>query len=191
VREALGRLTEEGFVVRVPHKGYFVAEITETEAEELFAMREYLELYSVERAIKNRTAEDVRKLREILNSYKDAIALGVSRQMFLVDENFHLKIAEIADSGLLKRILTTIFEKIIMKRTVEGISSMSGLSSYQRHLKILKAIEQRDLKQARKQIREHVQAGQAAVLQQIAQRKRLVSVELSVGTEIIKKASTP
>jgi DNA-binding GntR family transcriptional regulator len=68
---------------------------------------------------------------------------------------------------------------------------MSGLSSYQRHLKILKAIEQRDLKQARKQIREHVQAGQAAVLQQIAQRKRLVSVELSAGTEIIKKASTP
>jgi DNA-binding GntR family transcriptional regulator len=191
VREALGRLTEEGFVVRVPHKGYFVAEITETEAEELFALREYLELYSIERAIKNRTAEDVRKLREILNSYKEAIALGVSRQMFLVDENFHLKIAEIADSGLLKRILTTIFEKIIMKRTVEGISSMSGLSSYQRHLKILKAIEQRDLKQARKQIREHVQAGQAAVLQQIAQRKRLVSVELSVGTEIIKKASTP
>jgi DNA-binding GntR family transcriptional regulator len=190
VREALGRLTEDGFVVRVPHKGYFVAEITESEAEELFALREYLELYSIERAIKNRTAEDVRKLREILTSYKEAIALGVSREMFLVDENFHLRIAEIADSGLLKRILTTIFEKIIMKRAVEGISSMSGLSSYKRHLKILRAIQQRDLKEAQKQIREHVQAGQTAVLRQIGERKRLMSVELNVGREPMKKAST-
>jgi DNA-binding GntR family transcriptional regulator len=68
---------------------------------------------------------------------------------------------------------------------------MSGLSSYQRHLKILRAIEQRDVKEARKQIREHVQAGQAAVLQQITQRKRLMSLELNAGTEPIKKASTP
>jgi DNA-binding GntR family transcriptional regulator len=178
VREALGRLTEEGFVTRVPHKGYFVAEITEAEAKELFELREYLELYSIEKAIKNRTVDDLKKLREILGSYKKAISLGVSRQMFLVDENFHLKLAEIADSAMLKRILTTIFEKIIMKRAIEGISPMSGLSSYRRHLKILKAIENRDVREARKQIREHVQAGQQAVLEQIRQRKQFMAVRL-------------
>jgi hypothetical protein len=78
--------------------------------------------------------------------------LGVSRQMFLVDENFHLKLAEIADSAMLRRILTTIFEKNIMKRAIEGISPMSGLSSCRRHLKILKAIENRDIREARKQL---------------------------------------
>ena len=176
VREALGRLTEEGFVTRFPHKGYFVAEINEAEAKELFELREYLELYTVEKAIKNRTDADLKKLREILDSYNDAISQGgVSRQMFLVDENFHLKIAEIADSAMVKRILTTIFEKIIMKRAVEGISSLSGLSSYRRHLRILKAIEKRDVREARKQLREHVQAGQQAVLEQIKNRKQFVS----------------
>jgi DNA-binding GntR family transcriptional regulator len=178
VREALGRLTEEAFVTRVPHKGYFVAEITEAEAKELFELREYLELYTVEKAIKNRTDADLKKLREILDSYNDAVSQGVSRQMFLVDENFHLKIAEIADSAMVKRILTTIFEKIIMKRAVEGISSMSGLTSYRRHLKILKAIDKRDRKEARKQIREHVQAGQQAVLEQIRQRRQFTAVQL-------------
>ena len=176
VREALGRLTEEGFVTRFPHKGYFVAEITEAEAKELFELREYLELYTVEKAIRNRTDADLKKLRKILDSYNDAISQGgVSRQMFLVDENFHLKIAEIADSAMVKRILTTIFEKIIMKRAVEGISSLSGLSSYRRHLRILKAIEKRDVREARKQLREHVQAGQQAVLEQIKNRKQFVS----------------
>lgn len=171
VREALGRLTEEGFVVRLPHKGYFVPEITEAEAKELFDLREWLELYSVERAIANSTPRDLRALRAVLGSYKEAIARGVSRQMFLIDKNFHLKIAEIGGGSVLKRMLTTIFEKIIMKRRMEGISPLSGMESYRRHLRILKAIENRDIREAREQIRDHVQVGKEAVLGQIRQRK--------------------
>lgn len=174
VREALGRLTEEGFVVRIPQKGYFVPEITETEAEELFELRECLELYSVEKAIQNCTKSDIKELRSILGSYKEAISLGISRQMFLVDENFHLKIAEIAGRSVLKRMLTSIFEKIIIKRKMDGIYPLSGLESYRRHLKIFKAIEKRDLKVAQEQIREHVRAGKEAVLEQIRQRKELM-----------------
>lgn len=176
VREALGRLTEEGFVVRTPHKGYFVQEITEAEAKELFDLREWLELYSVERAIKNSTVKDLRELRAILGSYRKAISQGVSRQMFLVDEDFHLKIAEIAGSSMLKRMLTTLFEKIIMKRTMEGISPLSGLESYRRHLRIFKAIENRDVREARQQIKEHAQAGREAVLEQIMRRKGFTSL---------------
>lgn len=173
VREALGRLTEEGFVVRIPHKGYFVAEITEAEARELFDLREVLEVYSVENAIKHATDRDLAELRAILGNYKNAIAQGVSRRMFLEDENFHLRIAEISGGVLLKRMLTTIFEKIIMKRTMEGISPLSGLESYRRHLRIFKAIESRDVRGVREQIRKHVEAGREAVLHQIGQRKQL------------------
>lgn len=172
VREALGRLTEEGFVVRVPHKGYFVAEITEAEARELFDLRELLELYSVEKAIKCATDRDLSDLRALLGTYKEAISQGVSRRMFLVDENFHLRIAEIGGGPLLKRMLTTIFEKIIMKRTMEGLSPLSGLESYRRHLRIFKAIESRAAGAVREQIRKHVETGRKAVLQQIAQRKQ-------------------
>ncbi|MBI4526557.1 MAG: GntR family transcriptional regulator [Deltaproteobacteria bacterium] len=183
VREALGRLTEEGFVTRVPHKGYFVPEITEAEAEELFELRECLEIYSVERAIKNCTEADLTELRTILGSYKEAISQGVSRQMFLVDENFHYKIAEIGGGSLLKRLLTTIFEKIIMKRTMEGISPLSGLESYRRHLRIFKAIESRDIREARTQTRAHVQAGKKAVLEQIRQRKDLMLQNAYAGSD--------
>lgn len=173
VREALGRLTEEGFVGRVPHRGYFVPEITEEEARELFELRECLELYSVERAIKQSTAKDLEELRAILDFYRDAVFQGISRRMFLVDQNFHLKIADIGGGSALKRMLTTIFEKIIMKRRMEGISPLSGLESYRRHLRIFTAIKNRDLNEAREQIREHVQAGKEAVLEQIKQRKEM------------------
>jgi DNA-binding GntR family transcriptional regulator len=177
VREALGRLTEEGFVMRVPHKGYFVPEITEAEAEELFDLRERLEIYSVEKAIKNCTQGDLKELRAILGSYKKAISKGVSRQMFLIDENFHLRIAEIGGGAILKRMLTMIFEKIIIKRKIEGIFPLSGLVSYRRHLRILRAIERRDVRQAREQVRQHVQTGKKAVLRQIMQRRELLSLK--------------
>lgn len=185
VREALGRLTEEGFVLRVPHKGYFVAEITEAEARELFNLREVLELYSVENAIKKATDRDIADLRAILRSYKEAISQGVSRRMFLVDENFHLRIADIGGGSLLKRMLTTIFEKIIMKRTMEGISPLSGLESYRRHLRIFKAIESRDVRGVREQIRKHVETGREAVLQQLAQRKELSSLGAPALEELV------
>jgi len=37
---------------------------------------------------------------------------------------------------------------------MEGISPLSGLESYRRHLRIFKAIRKRDLRVAREQIRE-------------------------------------
>lgn len=178
VREALGRLTEGGFVTRVPQRGYSVPEITEAEAEELFELRECLEVHSIERAIKNCTDAHIRELRSLLGPYKKAISLGMSHQMFLADENFHLKIAEIGGSAILKRMLTTLFEKIIMKRKVEGIPHLSGLTSYRRHLRIFKAIESHNLKEARQQIREHVQGGKKAVLDQIKRREELRLLEV-------------
>jgi hypothetical protein len=44
---------------------------------------------------------------------------------------------------------------------------MSGLTSYRQHFKVLKPIGNRDVKKARRQNIEHVQAGQPAVLEQI------------------------
>jgi len=68
-----------------------------------------------------------------------------------------------------------------MKRAVEGISAMRGLESYRRHLKIMKAMQNRNVREGRKQIREHVQVGREAALEQIAQRKELMSLRVQEG----------
>jgi DNA-binding GntR family transcriptional regulator len=47
------------------------------------------------------------------------------------------------------------------------------LESYRRHLRIFTAIKNRDLNEARKEIREHAQAGKEAVLEQIKQRREM------------------
>jgi len=74
-----------------------------------------------------------------------------------------------------------IFEKIIMMRAIAGISAMRDLESYRWHLKIMKAIQNRNVREARKQIRKHVQVGREAALEQIAQRKKLMSLRVQGG----------
>ncbi|MEM2146437.1 MAG: GntR family transcriptional regulator, partial [Candidatus Jordarchaeaceae archaeon] len=50
---ALSRLEQEGLVVLVHNRGYFVKEISEKEAEDLIEARQSLEEYSIKKLINN------------------------------------------------------------------------------------------------------------------------------------------
>lgn len=170
-REAMQRLVEEGFLVHRPNRGYFVNEITEKEAAELYELREILETYCIRRAIDKSSGTDLDEIREMLQTYENTIDGHVSRRTLLVDRNFHLKLAEIAGNELVYRTLLGVFEKIIMKRNIEGISASDGRAGLQRHTKILDAIEHQDVDGAVRQTEEHIREGKRRVLEQINQRK--------------------
>ena len=66
-REAMQRLVEEGLVIHVPNRGYFVAEMTAREAEELYELREILEVFCVQQAIDKSTNQQLGGLRQLLD----------------------------------------------------------------------------------------------------------------------------
>lgn len=169
-REAMQRLVEEGFLVHRLHRGYFVNEITEQEAAELYELREILETYCIRKAIDKSSRADLDEIRQMLRTYEDTIDGHVSRRTLLVDRNFHLKLAEMAGNELVYKTLLGVFEKIIMKRNIEGISASDGRAGLNRHIKILDAIESRDLDGAVRQTEEHIREGRRRVLEQIHQR---------------------
>jgi DNA-binding GntR family transcriptional regulator len=55
VREALTRLVQEGYVSLLPNRGFTCKEIRLQEANELYELREALEVFAVEKAIENLT----------------------------------------------------------------------------------------------------------------------------------------
>jgi len=64
ILQALHRL-ENAKLVRYEHnKGFFVAEITETEARELYQAREALEVYLIPFLIKNLTEDHIKEIRD-------------------------------------------------------------------------------------------------------------------------------
>src|SRR5918999_6314275 len=64
VREALNRLVQEGYVSFLPNRGFTCKEIRLQEAEELYDLREALEVFAVQKAIENLTDAALEQLRE-------------------------------------------------------------------------------------------------------------------------------
>jgi DNA-binding GntR family transcriptional regulator len=66
VREALARLEQEGLVFKLRNRGTFVARLSREDVEEVYSLRQTLELLAVQYFLKNAGPDDVAKLEEIV-----------------------------------------------------------------------------------------------------------------------------
>src|SRR5918999_2179467 len=73
VREALTRLVQEGYVAFLPNRGFTCKEIRLQEAEELYDLREALEAFAVERAIKNLTHDVLIEFAKKMDRYGEDV----------------------------------------------------------------------------------------------------------------------
>lgn len=172
IREALSRLAQEGFVTRLTNRGYRVSEMTAEEVEELFGLRHALEAYCIDEAIRRITPEGVFALEQNVKSYRKAItADGPLLDRYLINKDFHIKLARIAGNQALCRVLDDTCEKLVLKRRIEGVSH-GGFAVLRRHREIFQAIKRRDGKKARELMNAHLDEIKNVLLKQIAGGRR-------------------
>lgn len=166
VREALERLYQEGFVTRLPRRGFYVAEIDEDEARELYELREALEIYALRRSMaRGIKPADMRRLDGFNQDYKALVRDDSTRERMLVDRDFHLALASMADNRALLRSLEAVFERLIMKMRTEGYRTVRGEEALREHVEMMKALRAEDQPKAERLLAEHIQGA----------RRRLVS----------------
>jgi len=73
VREALKQLVAEGLLVKIPHKGCFVVELTAKDIREIYSLRHALEILAVKLVVENVVPEQLEPLRMILTEMKASI----------------------------------------------------------------------------------------------------------------------
>src|SRR5689334_6516271 len=66
IREAITRLTGEGLLTKVPHKGAYVAELSIEEVQETFEIRRRLEPWLFSQAIPHITAAEIAKAEKLV-----------------------------------------------------------------------------------------------------------------------------
>jgi DNA-binding GntR family transcriptional regulator len=158
VRESLERLYQEGYVTRIANRGYFVAEIDVQEVRELYQTREALETYSLDLVLRTGISPAaMRRLNGINARYKALCMENLSRERLLVDREFHVTLAEQSGNNHLRRTLAGIFDRLILKRRVEGFHDLRGIAPYEDHVRILEAIAAKDGKGAQKLLRAHIE----------------------------------
>lgn len=174
VREALTRLVQEGYVSFLPNRGFTCKEIGIQEAEELYELREALEAFAVERAIENLTGSALAQLRSNVSSYGRDVQNRFTRERLVYDQDVHLAIVRIAGNEMLTNTLSHVFERIVLKRRTDGLYDQArGVAAHQEHLKLLEAMERRDVAAAVALVRQHIQAGKKNVMADMEQRQAM------------------
>ena len=76
VRDALLLLENEGLVVRYPHRGTFVTELSLEDAEEIYTLRQAIESLAVEYVLRRATPEDLDGLDEQVQEMAAEVEAG-------------------------------------------------------------------------------------------------------------------
>lgn len=90
MRDALKLLENEGLVVRYPHRGTFVARLTLEDAEEIYSLRQALEMLAVEYIIERASPEQLDELDELIGAMERSIERGYTQyEATDLDLEFH------------------------------------------------------------------------------------------------------
>lgn len=169
VREALERLYQEGFVTRLPRRGFYVTGITRDEAFALYGAREALELYALQVTFEHGPIP--RSTLSILESYaaryEEFTRKQVLTERILTDVMLHLTLAELAGNRYIVRLLAQAFERLALKRRHEGYRYERSKRASAEHLKLLEALSRNDKGRATQVLRKHILSARDALLAQI------------------------
>lgn len=152
VKEAIGRLTYDGYVELLPNRCAIVARISASEIMELLEVREALEGSAAFYAAQRRTEEDIEEMRRISNYHRN-IPYENKEEMVLWDRKLHMAIAKATNNQQMINMLDKVFEKLV--RIALPISPDRLVDSVRQHEAILDAIRQRNAEEARRMMMDH------------------------------------
>jgi DNA-binding GntR family transcriptional regulator len=145
VREALSRLASEGFLERIPHRGFRLPNETIEDLIEIYPIMTALEVLGTREAFYRLDAEAVDELREINAAYAKAFEENDVYAGIDMNHKFHDKLSARSGNKRLCRMLEDLRSRV---RSLE-IWAFSDIDHWQKsideHEKILRAVENRQL----------------------------------------------
>jgi DNA-binding GntR family transcriptional regulator len=163
VREAVNRLTQNGFITNIKRKGLYCVNFTRRDLLNLMDLRIALESLSFERCIDLATDEEIagfqtvisdfwRKLEDVMGHDEKYIGKEIASLHNDYDVRFHVGIARISDSARLIQYVSEVENMLLIAR--QRIYSRNERVeivqlSWKQHEQMLEAIRSRNKKEAR------------------------------------------
>ncbi|MFC4561035.1 GntR family transcriptional regulator [Nocardiopsis mangrovi] len=153
VREALQRLSNEGWVDLRPGYGAFVHRPSENEAEQLLAMRTLLETEAARLAAVEAGAEGTARLRELWRVGVEGLERDDTDAMVDANADLHRVITELSGNEVLAGLAGQVARRV---RWYHGlVVRRRGREAWDEHARIIDAIEAGDQDEAARLMREH------------------------------------
>lgn len=166
VREAMGRLINEGLLTNKPYCGTVVSAFSANDANEIYLVREMLEIPAAGLCAQNATDLEIQSMQEIIDA--EALSLRDPGAMINLNRRFHQEIYKAARNQFLQKMLSSVQGAIGVLGKTNLINEKRALQAHREHRAILYAIRQHDPRAAEQAARAHVNASRIERLNRIA-----------------------
>lgn len=150
-REALNYLCMEGFLEKIPDKGYLVKGVSVTELQSLFQFRGVLEKASVEMAIQYATDEELRFLKDYTQEQIAKIEGSTYQEYSEMNMQFHMSVAYLSRNPYLMSSLESMLNKL-RRVLVKDWKSSEAKKLMGEHLELVEALNKRDVERAKQYV---------------------------------------
>lgn len=155
LREALRKLSNEGLVEIVPHRGAFVPALSLAEVRHLYEYREALEVMVVRLVCERASDEDLAKLRSLLNETQQLLESEPQRG-YPEEPDWHRALYQLCGNPLLVTQLTELHTKVRLARSQSSRHHQRAEEAYYEHKTLLEAVLARDVGGAQRAMSEHM-----------------------------------
>lgn len=158
IRDALRELAREGLVVTLPRRGTVVSTISFSDIQEVYEIREGLEITAAKLVVDRALDSDLRALRASVKTLEDAWTRDADYpESLALDLAFHR--ALVATAG--NRRLETLYEQMLVQTQLNAVTAADLNPSLRRGMKrsahrdIVRALSARDAEAAARAISDH------------------------------------
>ncbi|MFJ5707450.1 GntR family transcriptional regulator [Streptomyces sp. NPDC093105] len=155
LREALKTLEAEGLVVHHVHRGYFVAELSLADLEEIYRIRALLETEAVVQAMTLAPDDLVATLEDIQHEVERAAGAGDVTAMAEANRRFHLTLIDACGMPRLVRLITTLWDATDAYRSLYYTDPGHRDQAVHEHHAVLSALREHDTDAAVRRLDDH------------------------------------
>jgi len=174
VQYALNRLVENGLVNKTPGGHYHIVALTVKDAQEIFDLRVILEVYALNSVVASAgNNKDLQELKERIESRCDKPKHEKKIEFLKIDQELHWIIIEKSRNKRLQDIYSSkIFNFfVLLLQQMEHVAR--DIEKAQReHKALLEAILAKDLRKAKKKLKEHLGRARKEVIGHLEVRRK-------------------
>lgn len=160
MREAINRLAGEGFLTRIPGKGFIVNDIQYKDFQELYEMKEALESEAAYLCCLRKNEAILSNIERAYLDHRDSFTNYYDEKSIMLDMDFHWAIITSANNKRIERQMSFIMDQNLkffnMYYTIEFPSSIYHTLEEQ-HKMIFDAIKGEEPEAARRAVLDHMQ----------------------------------
>lgn len=164
IREGLRQLETEGLIQIHPHRGAFVADLSVTELQEIYTVREVLEETAAQLAVPNLTVERLDALAVLIEKMERATSANDYDQLFDLNRSFHFAIYQDSANALLIKMINGLWDRSRRYRQLYTHLPERASQALIEHKEIYAACEAGDASKAGTAVRNNVRQTTVGIL---------------------------